>query len=95
MTNTKPDPCPNAEHMGEHACRDRAQCWEPCGELGHSEEHAVRHGQYKPQAGEWVLMAPDGRTWRAESGLACAAKEIKECVPSAVLLARIMKEATK
>jgi len=32
--------CPNAAHMGEHACANRAQCWEPCGELGHSEEHA-------------------------------------------------------
>lgn len=26
--------------MGEHACTNRSQCWEPCGELGHSEEHA-------------------------------------------------------
>lgn len=32
--------CPNAEHMGEHACKERGQCWEPCGELGHSAEHA-------------------------------------------------------
>jgi hypothetical protein len=36
--------CPNAAHMGEHACKDRSQCWEPCGELGHSDEHA-RVGQ--------------------------------------------------
>lgn len=32
--------CPNAQHMGQHACANRHQCWEPCGELGHSEEHA-------------------------------------------------------
>lgn len=34
-------PCPNAAAMGEYACADKAQCWEPCGDLGHSEEHAV------------------------------------------------------
>lgn len=32
-------PCQN-ESMGKHACTNRAQCWEPCGELGHSAEHA-------------------------------------------------------
>lgn len=35
-------PCQNAAHMGEFACANRAQCWEPCGELGHSKEHARR-----------------------------------------------------
>lgn len=33
-------PCPNEPLMGEYACKNRAQCWEPCGELGHSAEHA-------------------------------------------------------
>lgn len=38
--------------MGEHACSNRAQCWEPCGELGSSVEHAkvaepVKHDLYK------------------------------------------------
>ena len=33
--------CPNAAGMGEHACANRYQCWEPCGELGHSAAHAV------------------------------------------------------
>lgn len=38
--------CPDPQKMGKFACRDKAQCWEPCGELGHSEEHAavVPHG---------------------------------------------------
>lgn len=27
--------------MGEHACKDQSQCWEPCGALGYSMEHAV------------------------------------------------------
>lgn len=35
-----PAVCPDGAHMGEHACTNRSQCWEPCGELGHSEESA-------------------------------------------------------
>jgi hypothetical protein len=31
--------CPKAAHMGQYACANKAQCWEPCGALGHSEEH--------------------------------------------------------
>ncbi len=31
--------CPMSAQMGEHACKDRAQCWEPCGALGKSEAH--------------------------------------------------------
>lgn len=33
-------PCSNAELMGKHACTNQSQCWEPCGALGHSAEHA-------------------------------------------------------
>ena len=33
--------CPNKVHMGEFACVDPTQCWEPCGELGKSGEHTV------------------------------------------------------
>lgn len=32
--------CPNADHMAEHACSDKSQCWEPCGQLGHDPAHA-------------------------------------------------------
>ena len=32
--------CPEAFKMGEHACADRSQCFEPCGDLGRSAEHA-------------------------------------------------------
>ena len=32
-------PCLDAS-MGRYACANRAQCWEPCGELRHSAEHA-------------------------------------------------------
>ena len=34
--------CPNAAHMGEFACANRSQCWEPCGELGKDPAHARR-----------------------------------------------------
>lgn len=33
-------PCLEADSMGEYACNNRTQCWESCGELGHSDEHA-------------------------------------------------------
>jgi hypothetical protein len=33
------EPCRNAL-MAEFRCKDRDQCWEPCGELGHDSEHA-------------------------------------------------------
>lgn len=32
-------PCPEAARMGEHACNNQFQCWEPCGELGKRMEH--------------------------------------------------------
>lgn len=35
-----PVACPNAAHTGKHACADKSQCWEPCGDLGHRMEHA-------------------------------------------------------
>lgn len=37
--DAEPVKCPDPS-MGEHACSNRAQCWEPCGELGSSIEHA-------------------------------------------------------
>ena len=39
MTN-QVEPCQN-QSMGKHRCKNRQQCWEPCGELGNSEEHCV------------------------------------------------------
>lgn len=41
MEQPKKQPCQHPEKMGEFACADKSQCWEPCGELGKSEEHAV------------------------------------------------------
>jgi hypothetical protein len=34
------EPCPCGEDRPEPTCTNRHQCWEPCGELGKSEEHA-------------------------------------------------------
>lgn len=36
------EPCPLGAGKPEPTCTNRHQCWEPCGELGKSEEHAVR-----------------------------------------------------
>ena len=38
--------CPHGD------CLDKTQCWEPCGELGHSEKHArvVPNGKVKADA---------------------------------------------
>lgn len=36
----KPEPCPRGDNRPEPSCTNRAQCWEPCGELGKSAEHA-------------------------------------------------------
>ena len=42
---------------------------------------------------EWTLTAPDGRQWRAESGLKCAAAERRDRVPDSVAMARIYAAA--
>jgi hypothetical protein len=38
------EPCPRGTQQPEPQCTNRHQCWEPCGELGRSMEHAVRAG---------------------------------------------------
>jgi hypothetical protein len=40
--------CPNKTHMGVHACNNKSQCWEPCGDLGHSEDHVRVSDQVIP-----------------------------------------------
>lgn len=39
--------CPRPQVVGKHACKNRKQCWEPCGDLGHHEEYALKR---EPQA---------------------------------------------
>ena len=36
------EPCPRGDDNPEPSCTNRHQCWEPCGELGHSMERAKR-----------------------------------------------------
>jgi hypothetical protein len=43
--------CPAREAMGNSACTDQSQCWEPCGALGQSAAHAIPAGRYAPAAG--------------------------------------------
>lgn len=40
-----PNVCPEPERMGKHACRNRSQCWELCGDLGHDPRHAFTEAQ--------------------------------------------------
>lgn len=39
MTNSTQTPCPDTHN--QFACKDKTQCFEPCGDLGHSENHAA------------------------------------------------------
>jgi hypothetical protein len=48
-------------------------------------------GKYKPQKGIWTLVAPDGRTWEADTPLKTVSMESKDRVPATVALARIAK----
>lgn len=49
--------CQNKD-MGEYACSDRSQCWEPCGELGHSAEHASTAPKALQEAIDQLLAHP-------------------------------------
>lgn len=50
---------------------------------------------YAPQKGVWTLIAPDGRTWLAESPLRLVSLEQRQRVPAEVALQRIHHEADK
>lgn len=45
----------------------------------------------QPMAGEWMLTAPDGRSWKADSPIRCMHAEMNARVPSLVALARIKR----
>lgn len=47
--------------------------------------------RYPAQKGTWTLIAPDGRTWTAETPLACVGKEHRERIPPSVALERIFR----
>jgi hypothetical protein len=47
--NEPVEPCPCGEDRPEPTCTNRHQCWEPCGELGKSEEHARAVGVALPR----------------------------------------------
>ena len=46
--------------------------------------------KYPPPKGTWILVAPDGRKWEADSPLHCCKKEMDERVPKNVQLFRIL-----
>ena len=47
--------------------------------------------RYEVLKGEWMLIAPNGRKWTAESPLHCVRAELNDRVPATVQLQRIMK----
>lgn len=47
----------------------------------------------KPMPGTWILTAPDGRTWQADSPLRACSLEQRERVPQEVGLARVLAMA--
>ena len=47
----------------------------------------------KPMQGTWTLIAPDGRTWQADSPLRCVAAEQRERVPASVAVERVLAGA--
>jgi hypothetical protein len=58
--------CPDAS-MGEHACDNKQQCWEPCGDLGKSAEHAKPAGSVKQEtmtARELADRVGRGEKWK-------------------------------
>lgn len=40
-------PCPAAQKMGEHACQNQHNCWEPCGSLGNDSRFAIPFARQK------------------------------------------------
>lgn len=47
----------------------------------------------RPMAGTWTLTAPDGRTYKAESPLACCGAEQRDRIPPRVILDRMFAAA--
>ena len=74
----KVDPCPDLT-MGKFACKNKSQCWEPCGDLGHSEEHAVISVIQSPYIGS-TKKEPEAKTRRVilEGTTAYISKELDD-----------------
>jgi len=49
----------------------------------------------KPQDGMWILTAPDGRTYQADSPQRCCGLEQRERVPADVAMARILRASSE
>lgn len=45
-----------------------------------------------PIPGVWLLLAPDGRIWTANSPIQCLREEQKSRIPARIALARIQRE---
>lgn len=59
-----------------------------------SNEAASGGSGLNAELGMWTLVAPDGRTFKAETPLKCCALEMRERVPPELALARIQEAIT-
>lgn len=57
-SNCSPTTCPKTAKMGEFACKNKSQCWEPCGSLGNDAEHARPASEAQTRALEKALRSP-------------------------------------
>ncbi len=76
-------PCANVAGMGKHACQNAAQCWEPCGQLGHSAEHA--------RVSTRSLQHQDGKGAELETSLSAFESRERD-IPQATIAARLVAE---
>jgi len=71
--------CPRPQVMGKHACKNRKQCWEPCGDLGHHEEYASRAEpgapRRVPDLGPQVVRYSHGNLYHEPADIAKPAPE--------------------
>lgn len=67
---------PQPQKVDSCDCGDKSQCWEPCGELGHSEDHVVDANKMVPQSVEvWIDDLEDAAVGYV-TGAPEAAKEL-------------------
>ena len=57
-TTCSPATCPKPSTMGEFACKNKGQCWEPCGSLGNDAKFARPASEAQTLALEKALRSP-------------------------------------
>ena len=92
-SGTAMQPCQN-EAMKPHQCQNRHQCWEPCGELGHSAEHARVSRRSTPMPDPYITelidrlrdkwdIIPDMTVRQSNAQLVCLCDEAADALEAA------------